>query len=475
MPNDGASQEARRRSAEEQALWDGALAVLRLNDLGDWTKPAPSLYPHQWSWDSAFIALGLAHVDVDRGLRELETLFAAQWVDGRVPHIVYNPAAAPDAYFPDPNRWACALVNPLACVAPATSGLCQPPVHAIGLWRIWQQHTSNGQLHDVPERARIAALYRQMVAWHRYLVTYRDPECSGLVTIYHPWESGNDNSPRWDQALANVSVGDVPPYTRRDLAHVADPSHRPTDAEYDRFLWLIELLKQARYDDAAIHQTHPFLVKDVMFSAILSAANRRLADVAAWLGAPADEADLLRSWATRAARGVLGQWDTSAGIAFDFDVHAGRLVRVKTWAGLSPLLLADEPEAELPAQVLDTVVAQLQGPAFAGAPGLVVPAVPSTSPGAPGFDRRSYWRGPIWPFANWLLWHGLIEHGRPADADALRAANLDLLRRPGARFAEYFEPYTGEPLGSLDQSWTAAVALDWLAQDVTPPAGAGPG
>jgi glucosylglycerate hydrolase len=29
-------------------------------------------------------------------------------------------------------------------------------------------------------------------------------------------------------------------------------------------------------------------------------------------------------------------------------------------------------------------------------------------------------------------------------------------------FAEYVEPFTGEPLGSLDQSWTAAVALDWL-------------
>ena len=34
-------------------------------------------------------------------------------------------------------------------------------------------------------------------------------------------------------------------------------------------------------------------------------------------------------------------------------------------------------------------------------------------------------------------------------------------RRKG--FAEYFETFTGEPLGSEDQSWTAAAALDWLA------------
>ena len=30
------------------------------------------------------------------------------------------------------------------------------------------------------------------------------------------------------------------------------------------------------------------------------------------------------------------------------------------------------------------------------------------------------------------------------------------------------KPYTGEPLGSMDQSWTAAVALDWLACDRRP-------
>jgi glucosylglycerate hydrolase len=30
-------------------------------------------------------------------------------------------------------------------------------------------------------------------------------------------------------------------------------------------------------------------------------------------------------------------------------------------------------------------------------------------------------------------------------------------------FAEHFEPFTGEALGSDDKSWTAAVALDWLA------------
>ena len=45
-----------------------AAAVLHDNDAGSWTKAAPRLYPHQWSWDSAFIAIGWAHLDVGRAI-----------------------------------------------------------------------------------------------------------------------------------------------------------------------------------------------------------------------------------------------------------------------------------------------------------------------------------------------------------------------------------------------------------------------
>ena len=85
-----------------------AADVLRENDLGGWTKAAPRLYPHQWSWDSAFISVGWAHIDTRRAYQELETLFRAQWSTGMVPHIVFNPAIPPGAYFPGPERWDCA-------------------------------------------------------------------------------------------------------------------------------------------------------------------------------------------------------------------------------------------------------------------------------------------------------------------------------------------------------------------------------
>jgi hypothetical protein len=437
----------------DSPLRQGALAVLRANDVGGWTTPAPSLYPHQWSWDSAFVAIGLAHVDPDRALRELESLFAAQWSDGRVPHIVYNPRVPPEAYFPDAARWACAERSPLPPRRPATSGLCQPPIHAFAAWRICQTASD-----PAPFLPRLRRLYQQLFAWHRYLATARDPDGSGLLTIYHPWESGTDNSPRWDRPLANVAVGAVPAYTRRDLAHVADPSHRPTDAEYDLYLWLVESLNDARNDDAVIHQVHPFLVKDVLSSAILALANRALGQLGEALNAPDEERAQLAAWERRFGDAVQARWDPDERLAFDLDVRTAEPIRVRTVAGFAPLLVPN-----LDAGLAETLVAELFGPRWAGSPDLAFGAVPSTQPGTPGFQSRSYWRGPTWPFADWLLWWALREHGYPERAAALRAADLALLGQPNARFAEYFEPFTGEPLGSLDQSWTAAVTLDWLA------------
>src|ERR687885_805403 len=281
-----------------------AAAVLRRNGVKSWTKPAPSLYPHQWSWDSAFIALGLAHVDNHRATNELETLFSGQWSTGKVPHIVFNPEAPEESYFPDAERWNSSGLSEHAPSGPRTSGLCQPPVHAIAVRRIWQTARGKDEKRVTRARSFLAGNYRRLFSWHRYLATARDPEGSGLVTIYHPWESGTDNSPRWDAALEAVEVGeDLPPYTRYDLEHVTDPSQRPSDEEYDRYLWLLELLKRARYEEAEIYEGHPFLVKDVLFSAILVAANEALLKIAEIAEADGGERELIEGWMERGREG----------------------------------------------------------------------------------------------------------------------------------------------------------------------------
>ena len=64
-----------------------ALAVLDRNRRGSWTCPAAEIYPHQWLWDSGFVAIGLARHDPGRAAAELTALLRGQWSNGMVPPI----------------------------------------------------------------------------------------------------------------------------------------------------------------------------------------------------------------------------------------------------------------------------------------------------------------------------------------------------------------------------------------------------
>ena len=433
-----------------------AAEVLRRNDMGEWTRASPTLYPHQWSWDTGFIAIGLAHLDTRRAAMELTSLFAHQWRNGKVPHIVFNPDAPPDSYFPGAEHWSSAGTFPDAPPAPPyTSALCQPPTHALGALRVWELA---GRDQEGLEWEFLHGIYPKLLAWHRYLATYRDPEGSGLVTIYHPWESGTDNSPRWDAALEAVEVGDLPSYERQDLNHVDHPDERPTDEEYVRFLWLVELIKRARCDEGALNDSHPFLVKDVLFSAILVAANEALVEIARVVGASEEDVALIEGWIGRGREGLEERWDQELGLCLDYDLRRDAPLRARTIAGFAPLVAGGIEAGEL-----EAALRTLYSPYFLGYPKLRRPLPPSTSPEEPRFHPRNYWRGPMWPVIAWLFWRSLELAGEVERAQAMRRAALQELAEGG--FAEYFEPFTGEPLGSDNQSWTAAVALDWLAAD----------
>ena len=440
---------------EDLALRDRAAGVLRENDAGGWTRAAPRLYPHQWSWDSAFIAIGWAHLDTGRALTELEGLFAAQWPTGMVPHIVFR--AGPDhPYFPGPEWWDCpnSVGTGAAPGLPAaTTGICQPPVHALAVRRIWELTPPAGR-PAIQERIR--ALYPRLVAWHRYLATQRDPEGSGLVTTYHPWE-GTDNSPRWDRALARIQAPDPGPYTRLDARELGDPSQRPADWDYDRYLHLVGLLRKYRYDDAQIYRHYPFLIKDVFFSAVLVAANAALLSLADVAGASDGDRALLAGWLDRGRAGLAGRLDAATGLCIDYDVRAGEDIRLRTFASFAPLFARSADAAQRAAQLR-----LLDSADFCGDPRLRWRLLPSTSPAEPAFEAHDYWRGPVWPVINWLLWQSLTQLGCPARAADLRRDSLAEIVGAGV-FAEYFDPFTGKPLGSPQQSWTAAVVLDWLS------------
>ncbi|MFV2100958.1 MGH1-like glycoside hydrolase domain-containing protein [Micromonospora sp. LOL_024] len=433
-------------SGEHGPLWQVARATLDANWEHDHTVPSRTLYPHQWSWDSAFIAIGWAHLRPERAWSELNSLFRAQWRDGRVPHIVFNPLVPSGAYFPGPGFWASAQVEGTPPMV--TSGLVQPPVHALAAWHAYRRARSE------QGRTMLRRLYPGLVAQQRYLATDRDIGGAGLASIVHPWESGVDNSPAWDAPMSAVpaDAASLRGYRRRDTVHAA-AAHRPTDLDYARYVAIVTAYRAGGYRDASLPDRHPFLVECPLFNAARGAAEQALAGIAAEIGA---DPGPHRERAARITEAVLARlYDPQTGTFRPRDLRTNRLTPARTVLGLAPLILTG-----LPARQVEAVLAEATSDRFGLATRMARP-LPSHDRTAADFEPLRYWRGPSWMNINWLVRHGLLAHGRDGLAAGLRASMIELVGTAGCH--EYFHPDTGVGLGSPAFSWTAALLLDVLA------------
>ncbi len=426
--------------------YNGARRVLTGNWTGSSTVPSRTLYPHQWSWDSGFIAIGLRHLSPARAQRELETLLAAQWADGRVPHIVFNPEVPLTAYFPSPDFWRSSTAGDKAG-APGgveTSGIVQPPIHALAAWLVHRADPAasarRGFLHRV---------YPRLVAWQRYLTERRDLGGRGLASIVHPWESGMDNSPCWDPPLARIEPAASGTFHRADLDHGC-PADRPTDLDYGRYVRLAERYRGRQYAD---DDGHPFAVEDPGVNALLIASEHALAEIAAALGADPSDHQVRAEELTTALLKRL--WNADEGMFLCQDVIGGTQIHEYSAAGLLPLIVPGLPE-DVAAALIRTLCGKRFG--LGGATRLA----PSYDLTGHAFDPARYWRGPAWFNVNWLLERGLRRHGALERADAIRTTVLKAAVATG--FAEYVDPFTGDARGTRDFSWTAALTIDLLAE-----------
>lgn len=433
-------------TSHSEALRDRCREVLDANWLGRATKPAPRLYPHQWSWDSAFIAIGNRHHRWDRSALELRTLFEAQWSNGMLPHIVFE-TDRDDDYFPSVRYWG---VRDVVSPAPPkpTSGICQPPIHAIAARLVVEAARSDG---DGIELAR--DLVPRLTAWHDYLHRSRTVD-GALVEVWHPWETGMDNSPAWDAPLSRLrfTPDEVPRYRRVDTT-LADAAVRPSDIDYDRYAYLVARLRQDAYRPADLHAL-PFRVRDVLFNSALARAEL---DLGALIDLVGGNGDPRRARGRAIADAVEQQlWSEPTGWYLSQDAVTGELLAPRTVGGMMPLLFIapdDDPSriGTLLRTFDDTLVVALGD----GATALL-----TTGRTEPSFDPIRYWRGPTWVNTTWLAAEGLRRAGHRSRADQLVGGILQLVGEVGV--FEYFEPTTRTGHGSDDFSWTAALALDLL-------------
>jgi hypothetical protein len=429
-----------------------ALAVLDANRRGAWTCPSAELYPHQWLWDSCFVAIGLARHDAARAADELRSLFRGQWSNGMLPHMVFADGVHDTA---STRIWR-SRDNPLAPRDVATSCITQPPVTAIAVWRVAQQ---------LPRDTRVsflAEMLPKLIAHHEWLYRERDPGGCGLVTLLHPWECGLDTTPPWMEAIARMPkpwwarvaarlrLAYVVRFLRRDTKYVPTVQ-RPSDAEGLGMLVLVRLAARHGFELRRMPRDRSVLIEDVSFNSILVAANRALGAIADALGSelPAELASCCER--TRDAFDAL--WDEERGEYYSRDAVSGALLEQHTVGTYLPLVGGVVPPGRV-ARLVD----RLEEPSGYW-PRFPVPSVPTD---ATHFCEQRYWRGPTWVNTNWLVLEGLEQVGAIERATALRDRTIELVERGG--FAEYFSPFTGEGFGAPSFSWTAALTLDLLAR-----------
>lgn len=424
-----------------------AKKVLTDNDRGDYTIPAAGLYPHQWLWDSCFIAIGLAHIDVDRAQKEILRMLSAQWANGMVPHMILSDKHhnARDA-----KLWR-SWSNPAAPDI-ATSGITQPPLLAEAIVRIGKKLT-------LPER-RIwyKQTYPALLRYHEWLHRERDPHQEGLVLQVHPWETGLDNTPPWMrelhehqmplwiQAVEKLKLDVLIKPLRRDTKRI--PAEQRLDTIEALALYSTQRrLRRKYYDIDRILSHSLFAIEDLTYNCILIRADELLGDIARSIRQELPKELQVQIQKSRDALEQL--WDPYSSQYYSRNFVTHKLIKEPSIATLMPLYAGC-----ISKERTKVLIRQLENERSYGS-AYPVPSVPVDSP---WFKDLGYWQGPAWVNTNWLLIDGLKRSGFKDHAAALKESTIEMVGTHGSY--EYFSPLTGQPGGAENFSWTAALVID---------------
>ncbi len=420
------------------------------------TVPSKEFYVHQWNWDSATHAMGLVYVDEQRAFDELYSLVSGQWENGMIAQITFNPTEK--KYFPGPEFWG---TEKYAKGEILTSGITQPPLLGVSFSHVY----ANTKDTELKQKLFIEILPR-VIKYHEYLKNYRDPENSGLLTVVHPWESGTDNSPRWDALLKNISLDIVPDEVKvmvnknRSDDKLGDPKHRPGLEDYYKYMYLVHLYQMWDWDYKKIVKDSPFAVKDVLFNSIWCKANYDLGELLEKLGDNENSSKFL-GWADQTKQALKSTWDKKSALYRDIDVACGKhdYVSENTIATFGPML------AGVDTVELGVLLEKLEDSEQYWTPC----PIPTTPLNSNKFSLTKYWRGPTWPITNLFVIEGLGKHLDNKKASELSREliekTINMIKKNG--FYEYFDPTSGvarpdkkeTALGFGSFSWTSAISL----------------
>ena len=366
---------------------------------GGFCVPNPETYPHQWLWDSCFHSLGWLGLGDERAVTELTAIFAGQTPSGFVPHMRYR-----DRRRRFRRDW------------PETSRRTQPPVYGIVVDRLIHAGI------DVPtttlEAARRAA---------RNLLSSRRVVPTGLLAVYHPWETGADDSPRWDGWVGTSSWS------------------RFRFSMFDRLIERAEIVD----DEGMAMGSKRFGSCPAAFNAIASVTLELL-------GRHLNDDVLIRGGADIAEAIDSELWHPESGLWQDHAIIGdGATQAVPTLDGVLPILCSRTSER------VAVAIKQVDDPEKFGAeygPRYVWRDHPT-------YDPDSYWRGPTWPQLNYLVWFAAHRQGRRKFAATIATQTEHAVQT--SAFSEFWHPESGKARGATPQTWATVVTA--MTEDLAPP------
>jgi putative isomerase len=136
--------------------------------------PSKLYYVGVWQWDAYFHALAYRHSDRHLAQDQLRILLDHQREDGLLPDAVHDEG----------------IVTHLAF--PVDADVTKPPLVA---WAAWKLYETDGDKEFLNE------IYEPLVRWNRYWFEQNDRDGNGLCEYGHPFSSGLDDSPLWDDGM----------------------------------------------------------------------------------------------------------------------------------------------------------------------------------------------------------------------------------------------------------------------------------
>ena len=388
------------------------------------------LYPAQWNWDSAFIALGYSNFNLDYSFKEIETLISGQWDDGMIPHILFHNKNL--NYTPNYKAWNCGKKV-------SSSGITQPPILASILRIIIER-----QKFSKKEIKKYHFIILKIKKYLKWFIRYRDPKKTGLISILHPWESGYDNSPLWDKPMSKIKIDSKLKYKRKDNKIVQE-SQRPLKIDYDRYVTIKNHLKQMNYDPKKLYFKSKFNVVDVGFNSLFLKALKDLDFLLEYIG---KRSSSLKKYIHLNERKLVKLFNSKKMTFKNKDLKNNISVEIQSITNFF-MLFADLNNNLINRGLIKSLKRYYKNEKY---------LFPSISSKHKSFEEKRYWRGPVWINCNWIIYQGLKNKDKKF-AEFIRKKTINLVEKK--KFREYYSCRSGLGMGAKNFSWTAALYLDF--------------